>query len=304
MYGLTITGFFMWCNASNKATMQKVEAYRAKRQSYPLLSPRIFIDNPNDVIINFTNLRSQLRNYFRQVQEPLGMYFEYLPSGMSIGINENQEFLQASLIKVPLAMAVYKKIEKGELKEDTLVTILPSDLNREFGELYKSGVNKQLTINELVEIMLSQSDNTAAAAIGRQLNDNDVFEVFDALDIPFLVKDDQPVVSPKNYSSILKTLYLSAYLNYSHSQKILHFLSKSTFNDKIAYPIAPHITVAHKIGVVGKGNEQIYTDCGIVYVPQRPYTLCIMGKGKEAAITRHMQQLSGIIYQYVSAQNK
>ena len=84
---------------------------------YPLLSQRIFVQQPNDTIINFTDLRSQLRS-FVPAQKGLhaGVYFEYLPSGVSIGVNEKDNFISASLIKVPLIMGIFKLMETGTLQ--------------------------------------------------------------------------------------------------------------------------------------------------------------------------------------------
>lgn len=44
----------------------------------------------------------------------ISIYFEYLNTGANISINQDLRILPASLIKVPLAMAVMKKIERGE----------------------------------------------------------------------------------------------------------------------------------------------------------------------------------------------
>src|SRR4051812_43641694 len=81
---------------------------------FPFLSSRIFASNQNDILINFVNLRDELRNYVNGVKDPLGLYFEYLPSGVSIGVNDKQEFILVSLLKVPVVMAVYRNVEQEE----------------------------------------------------------------------------------------------------------------------------------------------------------------------------------------------
>jgi len=45
---------------------------------------------------------------------PCSVYFEYLPTGANISINKDAEFFPASLLKVPVAMAIAKKIDKRE----------------------------------------------------------------------------------------------------------------------------------------------------------------------------------------------
>ena len=61
--------------------------------------------------------------------------------------------------------------------------------------------------------------------------------------------------------------------------------------------VPKNIQVAHKIGLVTK---QIYEDCGIVYVPQRPYILCMVSKSDATVAQQRMHALSKIVYDYVS----
>src|SRR3989338_211964 len=58
---------------------------------HPFLSKRIFAENQNDILINFIPLREAMRTYMDKLGEAAGVYFEYLPSGNSIGINDKME---------------------------------------------------------------------------------------------------------------------------------------------------------------------------------------------------------------------
>ena len=73
-------------------------------QKYKYLSKRVFQEDPNDVIINFVPLRKAIRAYIEEEKNTVGVYFEYLPSGISVGANDREEVKLASLAKVPLAM--------------------------------------------------------------------------------------------------------------------------------------------------------------------------------------------------------
>lgn len=83
-----------------------------KYEQYKFLSKRVFLESPNDIILNFVPLRKALREYVTFQEGRVGVYFEYLPSGISIGVNDREEVQLASLSKVPLAMAILKKVEK------------------------------------------------------------------------------------------------------------------------------------------------------------------------------------------------
>lgn len=271
----------------------------------PYLSPRIFAENPNDVIINFIDLRNQLRMYTIKVPQRLGVYFEYLPSGTSIGINEKEEYELASLLKVPIAIAAIDQIQLGKIKASTLLTLDKSHLDPYYGELWQEGPGYQLTLEKAIEIMLVKSDNTAARVISDALPDGATEKIFDLLDIPKVQKGTALIVTPKNYSSILRSLYLSSILQIEDSNKLLDTLTRTDFHDRIAGGIPKNIKIAHKIGVHTSPNlaQSIFTDCGIVYIPKRPYILCVMVESEENRAIELMRDVSNIIYTYVANAN-
>ena len=98
------------------------DAQKLSQEHYPFLSKRIFVDK-NDILINFIPLRQALREYVGKQGGEIGVYFEYLPSGSSIGINDTKEIRLASLSKVPTVMEIYKEITRNALREDQLLTV-------------------------------------------------------------------------------------------------------------------------------------------------------------------------------------
>lgn len=271
----------------------------------PYLAPRIFAEKQNDIIINFIDLRTQLQDYTKKIPERMGLYFEYLPSGTSIGIHEKEEFALASLLKVPIAMAALDQIHTGKISPSTQLTLDKSHLDPYYGELWQEGPGYKLTLEKAVEIMLIKSDNTAARVISDAIPDGATEKIFDLLDIPKVQKGEALVVTPKNYSSILRSLYLASVLPKEESNQLLGMLTRTDFHDRIAGGVPTTIPVAHKIGVHTSPNAalSIFTDCGIVYIPKRPYILCLMIEGQEISAFQYMTNVSRIIYTYVSTIN-
>ncbi len=95
-------------------------------------------------------------------------------------------------------------------------------------------------------------------------------------------------------------LYNAKYVSIEHSQLILRYLDQSQFNEQIVAGVPTSVAVAHKQGVAESGD--IYSDCGIVYVPNRSYLLCLgsMGAPKTQA-DRFMVEVSKTAYAYVLA---
>lgn len=275
--------------------------YTAPPAEYKYLSPRIFMQNRNEILVNFIQLREQLKAYGEK-KKGLGIYFEYLPSGVSIGVNEKQNYILASLLKTPMVMAVYKGLELEKWEKDDVLTIEKSDLDSQFGDLYTVGAGSKIKLEEAINLTITKSDNTAKSVLFSHLPGGSVDTVFDYLDIPKETDGIYPVVTPKNYSSILRSLYLSSYLEKSSSNEILELLTQSSFDDKLTAPIPKDIKVSHKIGVYEKDNPEksVFTDCGIIYLPKRPYILCVMDRDSEANARTHISEVSKMIYDYIS----
>ena len=75
---------------------------------FTLLDPSRGTYSREDRIINLQPLRDYLNTAY-EADQNVSIYFEYLPTGASIALNKDAEFYPASLLKVPVAMAVAKK---------------------------------------------------------------------------------------------------------------------------------------------------------------------------------------------------
>jgi beta-lactamase class A len=269
--------------------------------AHPLLAKRIFVEDPNDVLINFTSLREDIRKRFEGVPPKHSFYFEYLPTGTTIRVNGDTQLVAASLIKLPLIMNLYHAAELGRVALDDKVTLTASDLDPGFGDLYQKGAGTAMTLRELAKLGLTESDNTATRAINRtldgKLKGND--ESLPWLDVDYKMTNGEAVVSAREYSSFLKCLYLACYLEPKSSQEILDNMTQSRFEDRVTKYLPDSVKVAHKIGVFNPQN--VHSDCGIFYVPKRQYVLCMMMEGDEEAASEKMAELSKTVYDWVSS---
>jgi beta-lactamase class A len=282
---------------------------------YPYLARRIFSENPNDVIINFVPLRQKLRGYIEEKPEKIGVFFEYLATGVSVGVNDRQTFFRASLVKVPGIMSAYKLIEEEKLTKNEELVIEDYHLDSDYGSLWQRGAGAVISVGDAISYSIKESDNTAYEVLNERVNDllladvgeeQNIDDVYDYLDIPRDSEGLTQEVTPRNYSSILRSLFFSAYLSYHDSNELLDLMTQSTYKKGIAGPLEGKVKVAHKFGIhnVEPDNYEVHSDCGIVYLPQRPYILCIMiDSGEEVVTSQYMQEISKIIYEYISEVN-
>lgn len=268
------------------------------QQTYPFLAKRVLIDNPNDVLINFILLRKNLKEHVKKYGDSFGFYFEYLPTGVSIGINEKLEFYPASLLKVPLVMALYHQQARTGLDLSQKVKIKKEHLDDKAGSLWQKGEGAEVSLEELARLAIVESDNTATKVLADHIAEEDYKDIYEGLDIeaPLSNSADNLVFTVKYYASILKALYFSSGLSEDNSQKILKLLTQTSFNDKLVAPLPRDIPVAHKVGEIA---DKLYQDCGIVYLTNRPYLLCMFSQSSEIEARNRMNQISDMVYQYI-----
>lgn len=290
--------FSLWKdNRQLDSQVQSNKEFQKSLEKYPYLSPRILNIAHSDFLLNFLDLRNNLHQKIDPLNDKFAMYFEYLPTGTSIGINSGNEFYSASLFKLPVVMAYFRHKENTNSTTDVKIRLTKDMIDDRFGDLWQKGEGYEIGLDEAAQIALTKSDNTAAKALGVGITQNDFDDVYKGIDINLQITDKGTVMTTKNYSSILKSLYFSAVLSRDDSEKILAFLTESEFNDKLIAGIPSGVVVAHKIGVI---DNESYMDCGIVYVPKRPYILCMVSKGTEDEARQRMSGISKMIYDYVS----
>lgn len=276
------------------------------QSQYGLLSKRIFVDNPSDFLVDFGPLRKQIEQYISEQVggDNVSLYFEYLPSGTSFDAGKEEDFVPASLMKIPKVMDLYKASEAGKVDLDKKMPLKIEWLNSEFGSLYKQGAGYEISLREAAKYTLAESDNTAVNMIESTLVDLGLEKPEDSsmsyIDLDYLVDTQQGniTIDAPTYSSVLKCLYLSCYLKVDDSQEILEYLTQSTFNDRLTAYIPTSTKVAHKIGTF---NELTQSDCGIVYQQGRNYLLCVMINGPSQKSSEHISVISRMTYRYVES---
>ena len=280
-----------------------------KHENYPFLAQRIFLNDPNDTIINFTRLRNDLKKYTDNSPNFIGIYFEYLPTGTTIAINDKEVLFAASLTKIPLVMEVIKRIENGKISEDEKLTITRNNIDKNFGTLWKKDIGAQVTVKEAIKYTVVESDNTAFQMLKERLGNSDLLEIFNYLDIPQQNAGPGRGITTKNFSSVLISLYFSAYLPYEKSNTLLSLMSEESKDndaDWIRKGVPQNVKISNKFGIYESidQNDRVYSDCGIVYAPKRNYSLCVMVKGAPDQIVagNEIGDISKKVYDYVTSQ--
>lgn len=230
------------------------------------------------------------------------IYFRDLNNGPWLGINEDLKFSPASLLKVPLAIAYY------HAEENT-----PDVLTQEIEFMGPRGVTvahyppreplqeqRVYTVRDLIERMLEDSDNDATAILGQYLPIEQTQEVYKDLGVQTVTDYDTYTIDVRTYASFLRILFNASYLSQKSSEEVLDILTHSRFTEGLQAGVPSDIKIAHKFGErtidEARGFNQLH-DCGIVYVPQRPYILCVMTQGKSyEQLAAFIEEVSRQVY--------
>lgn len=283
-FRMLIIGVIFLFLASNGLTYLLVS--RAQNNGQPaahqFLSPMREYVSDNDVIVNFQSLRNYLNDKY-EIDSDVSIYFESLNTGANISISKDAEFFPASLLKVPVAMAAIKKIEKGEWRWENELVVMAGDKDERFGDLHKEPVGTRFTIEHLIERLLVDSDNTAYFILLRNLEEEEMLTVYRHLGLQDFF-DKEGKISAKRYAVVMRSLYHAALLSKENSAKVIDWLTRTSFKEYLEQGLPEGVLFAHKIGV--SFEENVFMDAGIVYAANRPYLIIVMVHGKEQGVAQ------------------
>lgn len=261
--------------------------FEIREKGYRFISPLWDCDCASPSKLNaLSTLDSTLRAYVNECNNKglttnISVYFRDMNNGPWIGINEDEVYAPASLLKVPIMIAVYKIADddptflKKKIFYKTPIDTTPVNVNENLHIV----AGNYYTIQNLVEYMIIGSDNNAKQLLLDEIG----IEAFDKTiqELGIYPTNSVDFVSVKMYSSFFRVLYNSSYLSKQNSEKALEVLSKSTFKNGIAAQLPEGITIANKFGERAFYNSNLKQlhDCGIIYHPQNPYLICVMTRG-------------------------
>jgi len=240
----------------------------------------------------------------------VSVYFRDLNNGPWLGVNEEEYFSPASLIKVPILITYLKKAEDNPavLKME-LFPIVSTDSGDNIQNIKPSvslAPDKKYTIEELLEKMIINSDNDAYNTLADNLTSNEITKVYQDLDIDISKAFTNPngnIITVKDYASFYRILFNASYLNQDMSEKALSLLAQSQYKNGLVAGVPQNINIAHKFGerkYLDSDETQLH-DCGIIYLPKKPYLLCIMTRGNDITkASNTIKDISAQVFQYVS----
>lgn len=300
---------------SFQAVFNKTDV-QEKNSGYTYINPLLFCSDQS--ISNYTNkvpleIEDRINSYLASEKSQghlaeASVYYKDLNDGPWVLINGEMRTLPASLLKVPIALAIYKHAEHdSSFLEKKLTLMEASNTNKDqyFTPPHAIQPDVPYTIKELAEYMLQDSDNGALYLLGSALPENDFVDSYSdlGLDPPSEVVPGF-TMNVRTYASFFRVLFNASYLNRDNSEQMLSILAHSTFTQGLESGVPKGTTVAHKFGEVDleNGDKRLH-DCGIIYRPGDPYILCIMTRGSNFdQLVKVLSNVSLIVWEALETQ--
>lgn len=241
--------------------------------------------------------------------DEVSVYFRDMNNGPSFGINTSLHFSTASLLKVPVMISYFKRLEvrpglfderivydKGKHDIPNLTQTMDPPEPLLPGQAYP--------VSNLVHRMIAVSDNIAASMLLNYMTDLDVIKTLKEMGVKMILKDDDMWITVRDYASIFRILFNATYLGKASSNRALEMLSKSRMTAGLPAGVSSEVVVAHKFGERTINGKSQFHDCGVVYYPGRPYLVCVMTRGRAyPPLVKTVAEISKMVFAKVSQKN-
>lgn len=239
----------------------------------------------------------------------VAVYFRDLNNGPAFGVKQDDLFIPASLLKVPVMMAYFKAAEKTPEILSSNISVPTDILSVDIPQLEppekRIEVGKQYTVEELITRMIVYSDNQSLISLFEKMPGEELMNLYKLLGVDSaVISDPTASISVRQYSAFFRILFNSSFLSQNYSEKALGILTESAFEKGLRSGVPNEVPIAHKFGEREiQGALQLH-DCGIVYYPKHPYLLCIMTRGTDfTKLQNAISSISSFVYSEVDSQH-
>ena len=222
-----------------------------------------------------------------------GVYVRDLDGGYGYGVRADETFFSASIIKVPVMVAVYRKVEQGDLSFDQEVELKEEDWAAGAGWLQWEEAGTKQTVGDLLLLMMTQSDNVATNALTRMVGGrehvNDVAESLGAEDTLLYQKVSSergavPGIDNRTTPRDMATMLQKIADNEAASEKSCGYMIELMKTNELDWwldaGLPENVYAANKAGWL----YQVYGDVGIVEHDGRRYAVAILSKHGSATV--------------------
>ena len=114
-------------------------------------------------------LRTEIVKIAKEVKGQMGLYMKHIESGREIAIEADKIFPLGSVFKIPLMVEVFRQANDGLISLDEKLTLEPKYYCIGTGILQYLSPGTELTVRDLVTLMIIATDNTASEMLWKRI---------------------------------------------------------------------------------------------------------------------------------------
>lgn len=219
-----------------------------------------------------------------------GLLVNHWDNGGEYGVNSEDVFQGASLLKVPLMILIYRESENGNLDLGKEYVLKNSDKISGSGFLDDKPEGNVYTFKQLVEYMGKSSDRTSYGVMKSIVGD-EKYESFIKETGMTTTSITTGETTPKDMALLFSKLWKGELVSDKSRDEILSFLTNTIYEDHIPAGLPGSVKTAHKYGE----DSGVVNDAGIVFAGN-PYILVLMGEG---IIPKDAEKLYSDVSRYI-----
>lgn len=225
-----------------------------------------------------------IRSEMETIPGHLGFYYKNLVTGLEYGIRQEEAFLAASVIKLPLLLHVLQRGAEGTLDLNQKLVVEDWEKMPSCGGLNQFTGPVEADIRSLCRLMIVLSDNTATNKLFRLCRLEECNAAFRSMGLEKTVvrrllfdseasaRGLENTICPKEMGMLLENLYREEFVSPQVSQEAVQILLKQQVDHKLDGKLCGEVPIAHKTGE----DSQLSNDVGIVFAEQ-PFVICFAG---------------------------
>ena len=240
---------------------------------------------------NDSKLQSELQSLLKDFNGEVGLYVRHLSSGRSVSINADELFPTASMIKIPILLTLFNKIESGQLSYKQELIYHDSLLYEGEDILGSFKDGEKILLSKLVMLMITMSDNTASLwcqqLAGTSTDINHFLSAYGFEKTKMNSRtpgreDNQEQygwgqTTPQEMAEMLVMIRSGVAVNLAASEEMYRLLCNIYWNGEALSQIPPLVQAASKQGAVSDSRSEVV----LVNAPSGDFVFCLITKNQQ-----------------------
>lgn len=213
----------------------------------------------------------------------VSLYYRPLCGGDAVCHNADMPLIAASIIKIPVMIEAFRRFESGEMDRNAVHVLREDEKKPSCGALNRMHAGLEVTMRDLVDLMIVLSDNTATNILIDYLGVdavNATLRSFGAttttlcrklFDMSGIKAGLRNTICAGEIGMLLEKMYRGELISPEADAEMVDILKNQKLNGKFPFFLKPRgIKMAHKTGE----DDNTTHDAAIIFT-EKPFVLCM-----------------------------